>query len=125
MNHATPAVQRYLDAWNETDPARRAARIAETWIASARYADPLATVEGAHAIDQLIGAVQAQFPAHRFEPYGGVDGHGANLRFAWALKSPSGDTAARGTDFAVLADDGRFAAVTGFLDLVPGGATVA
>ena len=120
MNHATPVVQRYLDAWNETDPAQRAEYIAAAWTDGARYADPLASVEGAAAIGQLIGAVQAQFPAHRFEPYGAADAHGPNLRFAWALRNPAGDIVARGTDFAVLAGDGRLSAVTGFLDQAPG-----
>lgn len=120
MNHATPIVQRYLDAWNETDPARRAERIAGSWAEGARYADPLASVEGAQAIGELIGAVQSSFPAHRFEPYGTADAHGPHLRFAWALRHPDGHIVARGTDFALLADDGRFAAVTGFLDVAPG-----
>ncbi|MBS0449121.1 MAG: hypothetical protein JSR59_24630 [Proteobacteria bacterium] len=47
MNDATPTVQRYLAAWNETDPARRAARVAETWIASARCGWALKSPDGA------------------------------------------------------------------------------
>jgi len=125
MNDAAAAVQRYLATWNESDPARRSDLVHATWTETARYADPLTSAEGARAIDAMIGAVQTRFPAHRFEPHGAADGHGTNLRFAWQLHDPDGAPVAGGTDFAVLAADGRFAAVTGFLDRLPSPASPA
>jgi hypothetical protein len=116
MNDASTLVARYLEAWNESDAARRARRVAELWSADARYTDPLADVRGHEAISGLIGAVQQHYPGHRFEPHGAVDAHGRYLRFSWQLCDAGGRGVARGTDFAELLDDRRLRSVTGFLD---------
>ncbi|MBZ5709756.1 alpha/beta fold hydrolase [Nannocystis pusilla] len=112
-------VDRYLAAWNERDDARRAALIAATFTADARYVDPLAASEGHVGIDAMIGAIQAKFPGFAFVPRGAADRHGDNLRFAWSLAPAGGPAVAGGTDFATVAPDGRFASVTGFLDALP------
>src|SRR5215469_14995192 len=77
---------RYIDTWNETDPARRRMAVASLWATDGRYVDPLADVEGHDQIDATIAAVQAQFPSFRFRLAGPVDGHGHQCRFtgAWA-----------------------------------------
>ncbi|PCC68784.1 Pimeloyl-ACP methyl ester carboxylesterase [Nannocystis exedens] len=112
-------VDRYLAAWNERDDAHRAQLIAATFTADARYVDPLAASEGHAGIHAMIGAVQAKFPAHVFARRGAADRHGDYLRFSWSLAPASGAAIAGGTDFATLAPDGRFASVTGFLDVLP------
>ena len=38
------------------------------------------------------------------------------MRFTWQLVGDSGDAIATGMDVAVVADDGRLRAVTGFLE---------
>ena len=38
------------------------------------------------------------------------------MRFAWQLVGADGDAVATGMDVAVVADDGRLRAVTGFLE---------
>jgi hypothetical protein len=118
MNDLNAQVRRYVDIWNQPDGAQRAALIDAAFIATASYVDPLVRADGAEALNATIGVVQQQFPGHRFEPYGTPDAHGRHLRFSWALKDAGGTVAARGTDIAVLADDGRFSSVTGFLDYV-------
>ena len=55
-------VEKYLAAWNETDPAKRRALVDEVWAEDGSYTDPLADVRGRAEIDGLIGAVQQQFP---------------------------------------------------------------
>lgn len=109
----------YIAAWNETDPQRRRALIAEGWSEDASYLDPLAAVSGHDGLDTLIDAVQRQFPGLRFSLLGAVDGHNDRLRFSWALGLEGGEPLARGTDFALLAADGRLRSVTGFLDQMP------
>ncbi len=85
MTDPAALAARYLDTWNETDPARRRALLAETFTEGARYRDPLMAGEGHDGLDALIGAVQARFPGLRFRLAGRPDGYGDRLRFSWAL----------------------------------------
>jgi hypothetical protein len=117
-NHET-TVARYIDAWNEADHSRRGSLVASIWTEQGTYADPLMQSEGHASINAMIGAARQHFPGHRFTLQGAPDNHGAHVRFCWVLASENGPPAARGTDFAVLAADGRFSSVTGFLDQVP------
>ena len=112
----------YIAAWNESDAGRRQALIAGTFTETASYLDPMMAGEGHAGIAAMIAAVQERFPGHRFRLRGAPDGHHDRLRFSWEL-APEGEGSpvlATGTDFAVLAADGRFASVTGFLDAAPG-----
>ncbi len=113
-------VEKYLAAWNETDPARRRVLVDEVWAADGSYTDPLADVLGREAIDGLIGAVQAQFPGFVFTLGGAVDAHHAQVRFSWNL-GPAGAAEAPvvGFDVAVLDGAGQIGSVYGFLDKVP------
>jgi len=111
---------RYIATWNEADAARRAALIAQHWSEDATYVDPMARVAGAAALCGLIGEVHKRYPGHGFARVGKVDAHGSHLRFTWALAPAGGPAAAIGTDFATLTEDGRLAAVVGFLDQVGG-----
>jgi len=113
---------RYIAVWNEPDPGRRRALVAALWTEDATYLDPMMRGEGHGGIEALIGGVQARFPEFRFTLTGQPDGHGDRLRFSWDLGPEGGEAVVQGTDFAVLAGDGRLRAVTGFLDRVPSGA---
>lgn len=119
MTSSKNLVDRYLAIWNETDPARRRALIASTWSDDATYVDPLMRGEGHDGIDAMIAAAQAQFPGHSFAPLGEPDAHNDRLRFRWTLGPEAGATIVDGTDFAIVAPDGRLASVSGFLDRVP------
>ncbi|HVR52146.1 MAG TPA: nuclear transport factor 2 family protein [Pseudorhodoferax sp.] len=110
--------QRYIAAWNATGAARADA-IAQAFAPGAHYADPRMQAQGHAALDQMIGAAQQQFGGLRFHLDGLADGHGERLRFRWTLGPDAATAIAKGTDFAVLAADGRLAQVSGFLDLVP------
>ncbi|MBK1840905.1 nuclear transport factor 2 family protein [Azospirillum sp. YIM B02556] len=109
----------YIATWNEADPQRRRALIAQGWSEDASYLDPLAAVHGHDGLDALIDAVQRQFPGLCFSLRGAVDGYGDRLRFSWALGAEGGELVAHGTDFALMASDGRLRSVTGFLDRMP------
>lgn len=109
-------VDGYFAMWNEADPPRRRATIATTWGADARYADPMFAADGHDALDAMVIAVHAQFPAHRFRLVGPVDAHHERARWDWELVGPDGSTpVAAGTDFAVLAPDGKLREVVGFV----------
>jgi hypothetical protein len=116
-----PAVaDRYLAAWNESDPASRRQAIAAAFAADAHYVDPMADVRGAAELDATIAAVQAQFPGFRFRLTGAVDGHHQQLRFSWELGPDGAPAPIAGSDAALLDADGRITTVLGFLDRVPG-----
>ena len=115
-------IERYLDAWNETDAAARRTAVADVYADGAQYVDPLADVTGHDQISELIGAVQEQVPGHVFRlADGGVDAHHNIARFSWELvPATGGESLAVGFDVAVLEEDGRIASVLGFLDKAPG-----
>lgn len=120
MSDVTSIAERYIAAWNETDPEARRRAVADLWTTDGRYVDPLADVAGTEDIAATIGAVQAQFPGFVFRLSGPVDGHHEQLRFAWEL-GPAGEPAPiAGSDVAVTDGNGRLRTVLGFLDRVPG-----
>jgi hypothetical protein len=113
-------IARYLDCWNETDPAVRRKLIDEVWAAEADYIDPMAEAHGRDAIDATIGAVQQQFPGFVFTLAGPVDAHHRQARFTWSLGPEGAEPPIVGFDVAVTDEDGRIVTVLGFLDKVPG-----
>jgi hypothetical protein len=108
-------VARYLETWNETDPAARRKAIDGLWAPDGVYSDPIATAEGRDQIDATIAAVQGQFPGLAFTLAGPVDAHHNIARFTWNL----GDELVVGFDVLVLDADGQISKVYGFLDKVP------
>ena len=121
MTNHDALIDRYIACWNEADPARRHALVAATFTGDASYVDPMMQGDGQAAIDAMIAAAQQHFPGHRFSRRGTPDAHHDRLRFAWDLTPEGGAPVAGGTDVAVVAPDGRFATVTGFIDFAPKG----
>jgi hypothetical protein len=113
-------VTTYLAAWNATDPAERADLLDRVVTDDVRYVDPLADVTGPAALGGVIGAVQQQFPDMPLRLVSGPDTHHDVLRFSWGLGPAGAEPVVVGTDSVLLAADGRFALVTGYLDKVPG-----
>jgi hypothetical protein len=118
MTETTAIAHQYIAAWNERDPGARRELVTATFAADADYVDPLMQGHGVDEIHAMIGAAQQQFPGHTFALHAGPDDHNDRLRFSWRLSSAGGDPVAGGTDFAVLAADGRIQSITGFLDAV-------
>lgn len=113
-------VASYIAAWNETDSGRRRAAVARTWSEDGSYLDAHREGRGHAAIDTMIAAVEQRFPGYRFRLSSGIEAYHDRVRFSW---SAGGTDAAPllfgGTDFAMLAEDGRFRTVTGFVDAMP------
>jgi hypothetical protein len=113
-------IARYLDCWNETEPAARRKLIDEVWTIDAEYTDPLAQAHGRDEIDATIGAVQQQFPGLVFSLAGPIDAHHQQARFTWGLGPEGAEPLVIGFDVAVTDDDAKIRTVLGFLDKVPG-----
>ena len=122
MTATTAHADRYLAAWNETDPEARRAAVAEVFSADVRYTDPMVDVRGAEALAATIGAVQAQFPGFVFRLAAPADAHHDQVRFTWELGPEGTEAPIVGSDVALLDADGRISAVLGFLDRVPAAA---
>ena len=115
-------IERYLEAWNETDASARRELVAALWAADGSYTDPLADVRGPDAIAALIGAAQEQFPGLVFTLGGPADANHNQARFTWHLGPDGGEPVVIGFDVVVLDAAGRIASVHGFLDKVPAAA---
>lgn len=121
MNAIENLVHKYIESWNQSDASRRRATLRELYTENASYTDPLASVTGLEAIDQLIAGVQQTFKGLVFSLAGRVDTHHDTVRFTWHLGAPGErEPLVIGFDVAV-AENGRLCRVYGFLDKVPAG----
>lgn len=116
MSDVTDLIERYIAVWNETDVEQRRQLITQTWTEDAIYLDPVMKGEGHTGINEMISGVQARFAGHRFRRTGDIDSHHDRVRFTWELAPEDGDPVVGGTDFGVVAADGRLQAITGFFD---------
>ena len=107
-------IDTYLATWNETDAAKRAELIAASLGADLWYRDPLLEADGLEAYDQMIAAVQAQFPGLEMRRTSGVDAHRDLVRFTWALGAPGAAPTFAGLDVAKFDDAGKLHRIIGF-----------
>ena len=113
-------VVRYLAAWNEQDTKQRRDLIAATWTDDGTYVDRVRDGRGHESIDGMIAKAQGQFPGYRLNLASGIETHRDYVRFSWvAGGTPDAPLYIKGTDFALIADDGRFKSVIGFVDAAP------
>jgi hypothetical protein len=119
MSDVTNTVDAYIAMWNETDPATRAETIRVAWTDDGHYVDPLMESQGHEGLSAMIDGAQAQFPGHSIRRTSGVDVHHGLVRFSWELVGEVGAVAVAGLDVGVLADDGRFSRIAGFLGDLP------
>jgi hypothetical protein len=110
----------YLSAWNETDARRRRELVARTWTEDGTYIDSQREGIGHAGIDSMLAATQRQFPFYRVPLAGSIQVQNGAVRFSWAAgDAPDGPFYRGGTDFVILAEDGRFESVAGFVDAGP------
>ena len=119
VSYVRATIDAYLAAWNEPDAARRAELIAQVWTTDGRLIDPPMAAHGHAAISDMIAAVHAQFPGHRFRRASGIDTHHDQVRFAWELVSPAGAVVLSGLDVGELTAEGRLRRITGFFGALP------
>ncbi len=107
-------VDAYLQTWNETDPAARAALIEQALGADLWYRDPMLEADGLQAYDGMIAAVQAQFPGLVMTRTSPIDAHRDLVRFNWALGAPGQAPVFAGLDVAKTDADGKLHRIIGF-----------
>jgi hypothetical protein len=120
MSNVNELVVGYLAAWNERDAAQRRALIGKVWTEDATYVDAHRRGVGHDGIDAMIATAQAQLPGYRLHLVSGIESHNGYFRFSWAAGGvPEAPLYLGGTDFAVVAPDGRLKTVAGFVDASP------
>jgi hypothetical protein len=119
MSGINTTIANYIAAWNETDADKRRDVIANVWTEARPYLDSRRESTGHDAIDTMIAAVRQVFPGYRFRLSSGIDVHHDRVRFSWQAGAPDAPLFLAGTDYATIAPDGRFSAVTGFTDAMP------
>jgi hypothetical protein len=123
MSDLNVTVEKYLAVWNETDASARRQKIGELWAENGVYVDPLASVSGPDAFDQVVSEAQGQFKGLKFVRGDKFDAHHNVARFTWNLVTTEGaEPIAIGFDVAVVGADGRIAGVYGFIDKMPAAA---
>jgi hypothetical protein len=120
MGNVNEVVVRYLAAWNEREPKRRRDLVAKVWAEDGTYVDAAREGHGHDSLDAMLATAQQHFPGYRLNLASGVEVHHDYVRFSWV----AGGTAEaplyiKGTDFVVLASDGRMKSVVGFTDAAP------
>jgi hypothetical protein len=114
------SVKSYLAAWNERDPKRRLELVAQTWVDDGSYVDHARQANDHESISAMIGKAQIPYPGYRTALASTIECHHQYVRFSWfAGGSPDTPLYIKGTDIVVLAEDARFKAVIGFVDVAP------
>jgi hypothetical protein len=68
----------------------------------------------------MLAEAQTSFPGYRVRLISGIEAHNNFVRFKWAAGGTEGAPLyLGGTDFAVLAPDGRISTIAGFTDAAP------
>ena len=113
-------IVRYLAAWNERSAEQRHDLIVKTWAEDGLYVDAHRRGSGHDGIDAMITAAQQQYPGYRLRLVSSIETHNGFVRFRWAAGgSAEAPLYLAGTDFAMIAGDGRLKSVTGFIDAAP------
>jgi hypothetical protein len=113
-------IDTYFAMWNEEDGERRAGLVERAWAPGARYLDPMLDAGGHAALSEMVAAVHAQFPGHRFRRTSEVDAHHDQVRFTWELAAPDGTVTVAGVDVGELDAEGKLTRITGFFgDVTP------
>ena len=122
MTDVKQIAHRYIELWNERAPKPPPRDAGSQLDRRCQIRRPADVGDGHDGVDALISGVQQKFPDFKFTLIGEPNGFGEHVRFSWGLGPDGTDSPIKGTDFAVLSQDGRIKSITGFLDQVPQGA---
>jgi hypothetical protein len=104
-------VERYVAIWNDPDPATRSAAIPHLWVENGVNFTSSLEARGYPALEARIAGAHDRYVAtgeHWFRSCGVVQSHHGAARVRWEMvRTESGEVAASGCEFFVLADDGR------------------
>lgn len=111
-NSSLEAVEQYVDFWN----ARADSRFAD----DVTYRAPIGILHGVDALVDFRTQFAEHQPGYVFRPRTDPEAHHGRARLQWELVV-DGASFATGTDILEIDEEGRVAAVSGFLDRAPEG----
>jgi hypothetical protein len=120
MSPAEDIVRRYIQIWNETDPAARRAQLTGLWIEDGTHYVRAREVRG-HADLEVRVATSHQTNVternYKFEVAGLIEQLRDMVKFNWRMVPKSGGAvAATGSIVLLLAEDGRIRIDYQFID---------
>lgn len=104
---------RYAAVWS-APAAVRTAELAACLADAATYCDPNGVIEGRDALSAYMGGFQESVPQGAAFRIRSVHHHNGRTLAHWALHGPDEAILQRGISFGLVAEDGRFLAITGF-----------
>ena len=107
-------VDRFFEAWMETDAAARRRTLAAVATEALVFRDRFSCTSGLDDLVLHLGAAQVHMPGVRLQRDGAVRQCQGVALVDWVAKGPDGAVRGRGVDVLELAGDGRLASVTGF-----------
>lgn len=119
-DHVALAIDRYANAWNETDSDARRALLEQCWADDGVYIDPTAHLVGREALNAHISNVHAKRASFRIEMMSDVDLHHNVIRFLWRIAFADGARGDVSIDFGEVGEDGRLSKIVGFFGAAPG-----
>jgi len=120
MSDTSTVVDTYLRAYGEPDSDTRMELLTQSFSPEGQLADPPLDASGLTGINDMMAAVQQQFPGHVFRRISEIDGHHGFVRYGWELIDPDGQVALAGMDIGELDADDLLRRVTGFFGPLPG-----
>jgi len=113
MDSPTELADRYVAVWNETDPERRRAGIAQLWIPEGEHFVRTLRAQGYEELERRVTGSHeknVRDAGFRFRRAGAVQALHDSLMFHWEMVPADADrVAALGLQFLRLAPDGRIA----------------
>jgi hypothetical protein len=111
MSTPNAFVEKYISVWNEPDGIMRRQRIRELWVEDAHHLAKTLAAVGHDGIENRVATAYEKWVKEKgcvFRLRDGVDGHHGTVKLRWKmLPAAGGDVISVGSDFLVLADDGR------------------
>jgi len=110
---AAAIVDRWFQAWTETDAEARAAAFVAITRPSIRFRDRYSLVDGLPDLLPHVSATLQFMPGFRLERAGDVRHCQGTVLADWTAKGPNGESRGAGTNVFLLGPDGLIDAVTG------------
>jgi len=112
--HAAEVIDRWFDAWTDTNAERRSASLSAIAQRGVRFRDRFSLVDGLEDLAPHIGAYQHFMPGMRLRRVGDIRHCQGTVIVDWSAATEAGEPRGTGINVFSLGPDARIAAVTGF-----------
>lgn len=124
MRHEPLAIAtRYIDVWNQADPAERRQGVEHLWMPDGMHFTPTRQFQGHRALETRVLEAYDQFvrtKGYIFRVFGQPLGHHNVVKLQWKMQhTVTGAVDAYGSDVLILSDDGRIVTDFQFLEASP------